>query len=303
MEYYQRNKDALDAEHSKDKNTEAGNDDIIYTLRKGRTVLRVLPPFSADGVWFREMTEYYFKIGDEHYFLTSPRDFGLPDPLWDWGRSIYQEGDEAAIKEAKRFRPKTKYLMNVLILSDPDQKTSLESGIKVLKAPTTVRRALVGYDYESEWGDITNPENGFNMSVEREGEKLNTKYSVIPGRERSNIFQALMDIDINPQDLNLPDLDAVHRGALRSNDELQGILEQIKGVARPKSQAPRQSFGGPVAQPAAATPAPVEPQVAATPAPQQEAPQAGPIASPVMQAPEGAPATTGLPQPPTQGGE
>ncbi len=303
MEYYHRNADALDAEHANDKNAEeeSGSNNNIYTLRKGRTVIRVLPPYSAEGLWFRKITEYYFRLGDGHLFLTSPRDFDLPDPLWDWGESIYEKGNEEAIKEANNFRPKPRSLMNVLILSDP-KDGCLEDGIKVLKAPTTVRRALVDFDCDREYGDITNPEAGFNMMIDREGEKLNTKYIVKAQRERSNIFQTLMDKGIDPNGLTLPNLEEVHKGGLKSAAELEAVLEQLRGRVAPKAQAPKQSFAQ------AAAPAAVTVQPAASPvetAPQAEAQPSGPISSPVMVAPEGqtVPAGVVIPQPPTQGGE
>jgi len=234
MKYYNRDDDAIAAEWHKDRKaeeTQKGEDQgvRVYTLKIGRTLVRILPSPSAEnkGLWFREMREYYFKIGEQHNFLTSPLDFDLPDPIWEWGQSVYKEGDEESIEEARNFRPTTRFLMNGLVLSDGKDTDKIGEGIKVLKVPLVVKRQLVNFDYEREYGHITSPDAGFNIIIDREGTGRNTKYTVMPHRERSNIFDILMEKGIDPQSLTLYDLEAVHRSGLKSEDEMVRVLEQV----------------------------------------------------------------------------
>ncbi len=249
MKYYPRDEAKLQVEREKDRNAEEGNDtNVFYNLKNGRTVLRVLPPFGGDGVWFRELHEYYFRLGEQHLFLTSPADFGLPDPLFEYNKSVYEEGNEAAIKEAKRFRPKSRYLMNVVVLSDGNGKTTMNDGIRVLKAPTTVKRMLVDYDTDVDYGDITNVHKGFNMIVDRTGEGLKTEYKVKAQRERTNLEEILQQGGVDPTGLTLHDLDVVHRKGLKSEIELKGLLEQLKSSvfrAIEEAKEPEMAFGVP----------------------------------------------------------
>lgn len=286
MEIFERNEKALAAEREKDKRAEKENgSNVFYTLKPGRTVLRVLPPYSSAGVWFREMHEYYFKLGDQHLFLTSPRDFDQADPLWDWGESVYEKGNEKAVEEAKRFRPTTRFLMNVLVLSD-SQNTDVEDGVKVLKAPVTVKRPMVDIDTDVDtgYGDITNLNSGFNIVVDREGEGTGTKYTVKPQRERSDILQLLAQAGVDAGNLNLHDLDAVHLDGVRAEEELLGILEQVKGKVQPAAvEAVPIVVGSPLPLTATAT---------------------APVTGPVMSAPEGVSAAIpNIPQPPIRGGK
>jgi len=205
MKYYQRNEKAIQQEMDK-----SNNGSSFYTFSPGRTVIRVLPPSDESGVWFREIREYYFQQGNQHLFLSSPADFGLRDPLAEWSQEVYEKGNEAAMKEASRFRPRVRYLMNVIVLSDT-KDSSLEKGIKVLSSPAVVKEQLVKLDLMREYGDITNPENGFNIIVERTGTGLNTKYSVVPDPKRTNIFEILQNAGIDPRQLELNDLESAHR--------------------------------------------------------------------------------------------
>lgn len=231
MKHYQRNEKALNAEREKDaaaaeKSGESNTS--FYNFKNGRTVLRVLGPYSNEGLWFREIHEYYFRQGGNHIFLTSPADFNLADPLNDYGRKMYEDGSSAALEEAKRFRAKPRYLLNVIVLSDAAGKTTMLDGVKVLKAPTTVKRAFVDFDTDVEYGDITNHANGFNMIVERTGEGLGTEYKVKAQRERTSIDEILAKGGIDGTSLNLYDLDKIHEQGLKTEAELELFLEQLR---------------------------------------------------------------------------
>ncbi|MDY6957708.1 MAG: hypothetical protein SVK08_00990 [Halobacteriota archaeon] len=231
MEYYERNEEALNAERDRDKATAEEGSSVFsnfYNLKNGRTVLRVLPSWSPEGVWFRKIREYYFQMGEQHLFLTSPLDFDLPDPLDEYNNEVFQIGTDAAKTEAKRFRYKERFLVNALVVSD-NQGTTVADGIKIVKLPKTVKISLVDLDTDSEYGDITNPEQGFNIIIDRSGKGLSTEYSVKAQRERTNIFDLLTNSGINPQGMSMFNLDEVHSTGLKSYDELKAILEQLKG--------------------------------------------------------------------------
>ena len=311
MKYYQRNEEALNAEREKDKTADSGGSgsDNFYNLKNGRTVIRVLPSWSNEGLWFREIREYYFRMGEQHLFLTSPLDFGQPDPLDEYNQAVFEIGTDDAKKEAKRFRFKFRYLLNGIVLSD-SQGTTSQDGIKVIKVPKTVKMQLVDFDTDTEYGDITNPEKGFNMIIDREGEGLDTKYSVKAQRERTNIFETLVSAGIDPNQMNMFDLDQIHRNGLKSYEELSGLLEQLKGPFGTSALA-----GSAPAQPAfpvANNPGVVQvpTPLSTTPAP-KTVPVTTPVATPmstaggpVMQTPEGTTVEVPeVPAAPNQGGE
>lgn len=227
MKYFETNKNAIVLDQGKDKNR--GNN--IDTLNIGRTVLRVLPPWSEEGVWFRPISEYYFRLGDGHLFITSPLDFGMSDPFDEYARSVYQVGDEEAVEEARKFRAKNRFLLNVVIVSD-NKGTTPADGIKILKVPKAVKKQLVDFDIDPEYGDITNLEKGFNMIIERSGEGLETQYHVKAQRERTNIFEITKQHGLELNDLSLHDLEEVHRSGLREEAEMKSLLEQLRSTTK-----------------------------------------------------------------------
>ncbi len=234
MKTFERNEEALIREREKDKESkEGGNSDwsMFHFLKPGRTVLRILPPYNEKGVWFRGLKEYYFEQDGQKFFLTSPRTNGDPDPLWDWGEGVYEKGNEAAVKEAKRFRPRTQFLYNAIVLSNSGDATAVD-GVKVLKTGITVKRDLVDLDtdVDSGYGDITNIQKGFNVIIDREGEGLDTSYTVKLQREPCDIRDTLKSLGVDFDSLDLHNLDELLPS--KSYEELQGILELVR---RPNS--------------------------------------------------------------------
>jgi hypothetical protein len=128
------------------------------------------------------------------------------------------------------------------VLSDT-KDTDMHKGIKVIKVPKVVKMALVDFDTDPEYGDISNPEKGFNMIIDRTGEGLDTEYTVKAQRERTSIFEVLQNGGVDPAQLTLHNLDEVHRSGLKSEEDLRGLLEQLKGTNQPRTTA--QSFNQP----------------------------------------------------------
>lgn len=215
MKVYERNLDKINEERARDEQREdKGNTKSetvrTYKLKKGKTTLRVMPPYSDKGVWFREFQQHQVNIGGRWIYATCARQFGLPCPFCDRGEELYNEATEEKRKEADMFRPKTQFLFNVVVLSDPegDQR---KNGIVPMQTGVKVKRQLLKYDADAigdeGFGDITNLEQGFNLTVERVG---NTEFTVTPsGRKRTNIAQTLSEDGYNLNDFTLHNLDEI----------------------------------------------------------------------------------------------
>lgn len=213
---YKRNEDAI-------KGNSKSN---VYSFKNGKTVLRILPAYSDRGVWFRPISEYFFNLGDQKIFLTSPKDSGGRDPIAEHVSKLYKSGDEKLVEQAKKFRARKRFLVNALVLSDPDG-TTLKDGVKVVGLPVRAKEELVEYDTDAEEGyaDITNIETGRNVTIEKSGEGLNTRYSVRAQPKESNIIDLAKDQGVDVTSFNLNNLDEFVKPS--SFEDLQTTLTRV----------------------------------------------------------------------------
>lgn len=207
-----------------------GRNSIITSLKNGKTTVRIMPAYSDRGVWFKKVNEYYFNLGGQHFFFPSPRDFGLPDPIWDYCEQIYESEDQEKIAKIKEWKPMLRYLMNVFILSEPNPIE--RTNVVVLKCPSKVQKELKSLDTDSAagYGDITNLEKGFNVTITREGKGIGTTYTVTAHRQETNIYNALKDKGLDLNVMTLHNLDEIYPP--KSFEEMIQILETLKSGAQ-----------------------------------------------------------------------
>jgi hypothetical protein len=192
-------------------------------------------PCYKKGAFFREFREYQFF--NEKIYEPSPGDHGDPDPFADYRKELESQGTEASLKEASKFRPRKQFLFNALIIEDSDG-ASPKDGIKVVKTGVTVKRAIVDLDHdEDEWGDITNLETGYNITIDKEGEGRDTTYTVKGVHKGERDIRKVLEeqgVDINK--FALHDLDA--QCPPESFETLEAIVENLKKVPTPVAVAP-----------------------------------------------------------------
>lgn len=229
--HFPRNQDEIEKGKTKLEN-EASANTPYHFLQPGKTLLRVMPPFSDQGVWFVEFKEHYAKIAGQSHYLVDPEFFGEPSPFSEYGRQIAEEGTEEAIAKARPFRSTNKYLLNVIVLSDP-KGASAKDGVKVLKIGKTIMSQLIDFDTDVDggWGDITNLEAGRVITIDREGTARDTSYKTKAHPNTSNIVETLNEQGIDINQLNLHNLTELTRP--KSREELESLLEALKAESEP----------------------------------------------------------------------
>ena len=144
-----------------------------WKATQGRNVIRVLPPWSSAGEY---AGVFYFEYSLHYGFRVQGRDRALPCmkgageedcPLCEASDILAQSGDTAL---ANKIRPASKYYVNVL---DRKRKRVFIWGMS-----RKMFRALLGYMNDPDWGDITDPEEGRDLVVEREGTGLESSYEL-----------------------------------------------------------------------------------------------------------------------------
>ena len=220
LQVYERDVKAIESD---------GRASATHSLRAGTTTIRVLPPYSKKGLWYRRIHEYYFRLGQSHVFMPSPRDYGDPDPIWDYCDEVFASGDKQKMEVVKEWRPREVYLINAFIFSEPEQQKPYES-VVALKIPKKVQRMLKTLDIDAStgYGDITHLHNGYNINVNKTGKGLTTEYQVNPHRAASNLFEELKKRGLDLNAMTLHNLDEVYPA--KPTVEVQDILDTLLGA-------------------------------------------------------------------------
>lgn len=214
---------------------QAGVQPFVF-LKEGVTQIRVLPPYSSQGVWAREVREHQATIDGKFMTFTCPK-YHNDDkcPFCEEGASLHSEGTEESVEASKAFRPKRSFLFNVLVYSAPGD-LSLRNGVKVLKTGITVQRQVFDLDQDAAggWGNIYDLAAGFDLRITAKGAGRMREYIVkgVPGR--TNILDQLkaQGVNIALKPVNLDEL-----LACQPYDRLKQVLNDSRRVPGfPQSQ-------------------------------------------------------------------
>ena len=183
---------------------------------------------------------------------------------------------------ANNMDARPRFLFNVVLLDAPPPRQGepkKKGEVYVMKAPSTVRSAIVKMDRDEPggWHDVTSPFHGVNLRITKEGQGLNTKYHVLPSGARTPIVEYLASVGITKTldelKAGMHDLDGVFPH--RSYEEAKSLVARAsrrRGLARKAEEVPV-SAPTTASAPAAVTTPGVVPPIPTSPA-------AAPVAPP-----------------------
>lgn len=192
----------------------------FFKPKAGRNQVRILPPWNDKGLFYKEAVFYYGLTRDGKQ-ISVPC-LGRDDPISQYLKELEKGGSEDR-KLAKRYAPRTKFYVNVL-----DRKTN-KIGIWGFSRKTL--SILLSYMSDPDYGDITDPDEGFDVVIEREGEKLETTYQIRVKPKPSEIGEKV-DWEEEMHDLDEEIDDEI------TEDEMEDIIEENfgKGKRRKRSR-------------------------------------------------------------------
>jgi hypothetical protein len=167
------------------------------------TVVRIMPPWgeSADGSFFLTGGLHYgFSIGGRDRAIACKRISGKGEcPVCALVGALRNSGDEEHKELGDRLRVRPKYWVNLIVRpkkegETPDEKVYMFGGNKKFID------ALMSAMEDSDFGDITDPEEGHDVKIKRTGAGMNdTRYEYMV-RPRST------SIGLEDWESKLPDL-------------------------------------------------------------------------------------------------
>ncbi len=212
-QFYSRNEAALAEDYRRDQKmgAEGGNIPLLF-LKNGVTEIRILPPYSEAGSFFKEVKEHSSTKDGKFNPIACGRQFGVDCAFCNEGERLFQEGGEDNVQAAREYKPRSNFFFNVLVVSSPTGDVNLTHGVKVMKTGVMVKRDILDIDQDAAAGfaDITHPEGGINLRITRQGQgRMNTKYNTKPTSTRTGLPELLATVGSSIEELTMYNLDEV----------------------------------------------------------------------------------------------
>jgi len=141
--------------------------------KDGDNLIRIMPPWSEDVDTFFVQGGSHFNVGPQGKIFSCPQqaDNSAECFLCDLVERL-DAGDEADREEAKDLKVRRSWMVNVVDLKDPD------AGVRVWAAGVKAFKQLLEYIEDADYGDVTDPNEGYDVKVTKSGKGMNTEYNV-----------------------------------------------------------------------------------------------------------------------------
>lgn len=184
-------------------------------LKQGKNVRRILWPKGNSDSFYSEGF-LHFNLGEDgNTVVTCPKTFGSKErcPICEYVEELQKSKNKEDAKLASKLKATRKIYVNT-ISRDDDEETP-----KVLPIGVTVLKGLLEAICDPDYGDITDPDEGRDVTITRKGEGMKTEYSVLIKPKASIVSDELSASEIEDE---MTDLDSLF--VKKSYEELQDIL-------------------------------------------------------------------------------
>ena len=169
-----------------------------------------------------EIIQFY--LGPKEGGIISPATFDEPCPFMEAYKRLKESKDELDQQLATKITPRRRYVIGVIAYRDEKGKEIDPDRIdKPCLIPRSVYQDIIDlYLDEDEWGDMTDPDEGYDIKITRSGSgKMDTSYSVSPCQKKA----------LNPKYVGEVDLEGIVRKQILPYDELEEKLNDfLQGV-------------------------------------------------------------------------
>jgi len=167
--------------------------DIIWKPKPGKQVVRIVPyKFNPENPFIE--LKFHYNLNGKTYL--SPDSFGRPDPIVEFSNRLKKTGSKEDWQMGRKMEPKLRTFAPVIVRGEED------SGVKFWGFGKTVYQELVSVCLDPEYGDITDPANGRDITVEfKTAEEAGKNFPETTVRVKPNTTPA-----VDPDDKTLMDI-------------------------------------------------------------------------------------------------
>ena len=203
--------------------------DSLWKPTPGKHQVRIVPyQFEKDNPFI----ELYFHYNINNKTYLSPQSFGRPDPIVEFADKLKRMGDKEDWKAAKAMEPKLRTFVPVIVRGEEGE------GVRFWGFGKTVYQEILGYIADPDYGDITDPTSGRDLTIEyKSAEEAGTTYPTTTIRVKPNASNLTEDEAKVTQFLE-SQTEITDLYSELSYDELKSVLE---GWLNPSGEGKEQS--------------------------------------------------------------
>ena len=189
----------------------------LWKPQPGKQIIRVLPyKHNKDNPFI----ELFFHFGLNNKTYLSPITFGRPDPIEEFAQKLKTSGNREEYQMARKLESKMRTFAPIIVRGEETQ------GVRFWGFGKTVYQELLSVIADLDYGDITDPVNGRDVSVEFKtaeetgksfpSTSIRVKPNQTPITEDKAQLEAMLD--------NQKDITELYNEL--SYDELTGVLNE-----------------------------------------------------------------------------
>jgi len=131
--------------------------DYLWKPNPGKQVVRIVPyKFNPENPFIE--LKFHYNINGKTYL--SPDSFGRPDPIVEFANRLKRTGSKEDWQMGRKMEPKMRTFAPVIVRGQESE------GVKFWGFGKTVYQEIVSVCLDPEYGDITDPANGRDITIE-----------------------------------------------------------------------------------------------------------------------------------------
>ena len=193
-----------------------GSGGRFWKPQDGKQDIRIVPTADADP--FKEFY-FHYNIGQQG-FLCPEKNYGDKCPACDFARKLYREGDDESIAQARDMTARQRYFSPVLVRGEESL------GVKIWSYSKTVYQELLNLVLNPDYGDITDVDSGFDLTLEY-GKAAGARFpstNITPRRQTSRLCADKTAEECTEILESVPDFDSLYTRT--TTEEVQRLLDE-----------------------------------------------------------------------------
>lgn len=235
LDYLQKKLNALNEQTAPRQSSADRN---LFWKPTGTHVIRIIPYLHDTSDPFRELY-FYYNLGDGRRPIPSPITYNLPDPIVEFAKQLQNRGNREDYIMGKKLEPSRRPHAVILLRGD-ERKGPMYWGFS-----DTVYKELLAIMLDPDYGDITDPNHGFDITVTFQPATSDGAYPKTTIRPKPRPSIMTEDPEVIKLLQNLPPTEVAFK--VPSYDELKTLLEEYLGGADSAANAPSGQADGPKA--------------------------------------------------------